>query len=434
MPEVLIVEDDVAVSTVLSVLLRQLGVHVRAVSSAEDAMVALTTSLFDAMVTDIRLPGMTGLELLTRATREYPDVPVVVMTAHGSVALAVEAMKRGAVDFLLKPFEPDQIERVLRDTLSRRTPSLVGPSSEPMGESLSPRMHEVHALLRKVAGSSVTVLVRGETGTGKEVVARALHAMGERRDQAFVSVHCGAIPDGLLESELFGHEKGAFTGAVARKPGRFELAHRGTLFLDEIGDIGPATQVKLVRVLQEREFERVGGTLPIKVDVRIVAATHRDLECMVRDGTFREDLFYRLNVVPVSLPPLRERSEDIETLAIHFAAVVAHENGLRVPTFDAGARRALRTFSWPGNIRQLRNIVERLVVLCEVPVIGAEQVAHELPAGQTPRSLGELRGSAEREALVSALAKAKNNRSLAARLLGVSRRTLYNKLAEHGVT
>ncbi|AKU97334.1 Response regulator of zinc sigma-54-dependent two-component system [Labilithrix luteola] len=442
---VLVVEDDAAVGLVLTTLLQQSRFEAVRVPSGEAALEILQSRPFDVVISDIRMPGMDGLALLAELGKRFPDLPVILLTAHGSVPLAVEAMKAGAVDFMLKPFERDEILFVVEKALARgrraaeKAPSIETGSSGFVGSS--PAMNDVLTTIRKVASGTATVLVRGETGTGKELVARALHESGTRKDHPFVRVHCAALPDSLLESELFGYEKGAFTGAATRKPGRVELAHRGTLFLDEIGDVTPQVQVKLLRVLQEREFERVGGTETIKVDVRFVAATHRDLEAMVKRGEFREDLFYRLNVVPVRVPALRERGGDVESIALHFARVFGEANGKPGITVEPGALHALRSHAWPGNVRQLQNLMERLVVLTDGLVIRGNDVERELggasPSASSPSgaasSLGAHRQEAEKEALLKALARANNNRTLAARLLDVSRRTLYNKLREHGI-
>jgi transcriptional regulator with PAS, ATPase and Fis domain len=310
-------------------------------------------------------------------------------------------------------------------------------------------MKEVYATIQKVASSTSTVLVRGETGTGKELVARAIHAASPRKDQPFVSVHCAALPETLLESELFGYEKGAFTGATQRKPGRFELAHKGTIFLDEIGDIPKSVQVKLLRVLQERALERVGGTETVRVDVRVVAATHRDLEAMIAAGDFREDLFYRISVVPIVVPPLRERAGDVVRLVRHFVGEHARSLARPALTIEDDAVALLASQRWPGNVRQLQNFVERVVVLSEGDRVGGAEVARELARGSSvlaptvsasggggaaaDMSLDAQRRQSEKEALVKALAQAGNNRTRAARLLAVSRRTLYNKLREHGL-
>ncbi len=448
-PKILVVDDDIAVGTVLRALLGQAGYDARQVPSGEAAVALLERELVDVVLSDVRMPGMGGMELLRTVQTRWPDVPVVLLTAHGSVPMAVEAMKAGAAEFLQKPFDKDELTMVIARVLERgkgearvaAPQAELTPSSQPLGMvGGSGAMRDVFAMVNKVASTQATVLVRGETGTGKELVARALHTQSGRKNEAFVRVHCAALPESLLESELFGYEKGAFTGAVHRKPGRVELAHKGTLFLDEIGDISPAVQVKLLRVLQEREFERVGGTETLRVDVRFVTATHRDLEAMVKTGQFREDLFYRLNVVPIRVPPLRERREDIAALATHFVGVVGKLNGRPGAYLTPAAIAALEAQPWPGNVRQLQNALERLVVLADADAIDAPHIAREVTASATPAlsldataTLDDKRRAAEKDALTAALAQSKNNRTLAARLLNVSRRTLYNKLAEHGM-
>jgi DNA-binding NtrC family response regulator len=446
---VLVVDDDEAVGRVLSLLLAQAGHEAEHVPSAEAALARLEARPFDVVLSDLQMPGMDGLALLREVSARWSGVPVILLTAHGTVPLAVEAMKAGAKDFMLKPFDKDEVLYVVQKALTFGHRDPERPEAAPTpgnGELLgdSPAMRETRLLLAKAARGSATVLVQGETGTGKELAARALHEGSPRKDGPLITVNCAALPDTLLESELFGYEKGAFTGAASKKPGRVELAHGGTLFLDEVGDVSLGVQVKLLRVLQEKAFERVGGTQTIKVDVRFVTATHRDLEAMVRAGTFREDLFYRLAVVPIRLPPLREREGDIARLARHFCAEVGRANGRPKAALDAGAMEALCREAWPGNVRQLRNVVERLVVLADGDVIGRADAEHELrsPRGTQPpprgmggdeRPLDAQRKDAEKDALLHALARAKDNRTLAARLLGVSRRTLYNKLREHAL-
>ena len=453
---VLVIEDDEAIAKVVSLLLRQRGLDVVWVTSGEDGVAALGERPFDIVVADIRLPGMDGLAVLDHVRARRPELPVVLVTAHGSVALAVDAMKRGATDFLQKPFDKEELVFVVEKALagSRREriavppPELEPPASTHGMVGSSAALADVFATIRKVAPTTATVLVRGETGTGKELVARALHEGSPRKREPFVRVHCAALPETLLESELFGYEKGAFTGASQRKPGRIELAHKGTLFLDEIGDISPAVQVKLLRVLQEREFERVGGTQTVRVDVRFIAATHRDLDAMVAEGAFREDLFYRLAVVPVFVPPLRERGEDVARLTQHFVSAFAASSEVnRTIAMEDAAVDLVAAQPWPGNVRQLQNFVERLVVLAESSVIRRADVERELsrgtPSGRRPAiarasagadmSLDAQRREIEKEALVRALKQAGNNRTRAARLLEVSRRTLYNKLREHGL-
>ena len=453
---VLVVDDDVAIGKVLVALLEQRGLEATHVPSAEEAVRTLDARPYDVVLSDVRMPGMDGMGLLDHVSARFPGLPVILITAHGSVALAVEAMKRGAADFVQKPFDKDEIgfavEKALAGSRRERTgvPAPMLADQSFVGESKA--MQEVFATIRKVAPTTSTVLIRGETGTGKELVARALHETSPRKSEPFVTVHCAALPETLLESELFGHEKGAFTGAAQRKPGRIELAHKGTLFLDEIGDVPRSVQVKLLRVIQERELERVGGTQTIRVDVRIVAATHRDLEAMVAAGEFREDLFYRLAVVPITIPPLRDRAEDSARLARHFVAEFAKTGthpGIRI---DEDAVALLASQRWPGNVRQLQNFVERLVVLSDHDRIRGVDVERELMRvpgsitrtqvgtdGPPPSSTGSdlsldgQRKETERDALVRALTQSANNRTRAARLLEVSRRTLYNKLKEHGL-
>jgi two-component system, NtrC family, response regulator AtoC len=438
---VLVVDDDAAVSAIFARLLGQDGIEALAARSGAEALTLLETRAVDVVVSDIRMPGMDGMQLLAAVQARWPELPVLMLTAHGSVPLAVEAMKAGAADFLLKPVDRAELLHAVKKALARA--SRVEPAAAPAGGgavvAASSAMQEALALAKKAAKSQATVLVRGESGTGKEVVARMIHDESARAAGPFVKVHCAAFPESLIESELFGYEKGAFTGAVTRKPGRVELAQGGTLFLDEIGDVPLAVQVKLLRLIQERELERLGGTETVHADVRFVAATHRDLEAMIAGGEFRQDLFYRLNVVPVWLPPLRERPEDIEPLARRFAEAAARAHVRPALELDAGAMDCLRRQRWPGNVRELVNFVERLVVLADTARVGADDVERELARGRMPSlaaaegSLDERVRTSEREAIRDALQRAGGNRTLAARLLGVSRRTLYNKLEELGL-
>jgi two-component system response regulator AtoC len=446
---VLIADDDQVVCEVLTALLRQAGHEVVAVHSGDAALEALTRTPADALLLDLRMPGMDGMTVLAKARDSWPDLPVVMMTAHGTVASAVEAMKRGAADFIQKPIDRDELLFVLDKAMRRNEPA--APPSQPrlpggmIGNSAA--MLETSELIRKAARGTATVLIRGESGTGKELAAQALHELSPRSKGPFIRVHCGALPDNLLESELFGYERGAFTGAVTRKPGRVELADGGTLFLDEIGDITVAMQVKLLRLLQDRTFERLGGTESLKADVRFVAATHQPLEQRVKEGQFREDLFYRLNVVPVFLPPLRARPGDIPALAHAFVKSTGERNGRTEVSLASDAIAALSAHPWPGNVRQLQNFIERLVVLSDDGVLSAEDVRRELqradafsapaeaPSAAVPATgaLLQQRLNAERSALADAMARSKRNRTVAARLLGISRRTLYNKLKDHGL-
>ena len=444
--EVLVVEDDPAVGLVLVSQLDQAGLSAELVPSGEAALRVLELKPVDVVVTDLCMPGMDGMTLLQTITQRWPGTPVVMLTAHGTVPLAVEAMRNGAADFLLKPFEREELLFVVRKALMRAPqgvpPASVLPVSGVLGTS--EKMKDALALVRRAAAGMATVLLRGESGTGKEVLAKALHALSPRRAGPLVKVNSGALPENLLESELFGYEKGAFTGAASRKPGRVELAEGGTLFLDEIGDIPPSIQVKLLRLLQEKEYERLGGTQTLKADVRFIAATHQPLEERVRRGEFREDLFYRLNVVPITVPPLRERPEDIPALAAHFVKTLGAANGKPGAALTADAISLLTGEPWPGNVRQLQNFIERLVVLSDSEALTASDVHRELerdrPTGADAKAplsgvgkLEEHRARAERQALGEALSRANQNRTQAARLLGISRRTLYNKLEEHGL-
>ena len=410
------------------------------------ALELLATHNVDVMLSDVRMPGMDGLTLLQRAMARTPQPLCIMLTAYGSIELAVEAMRRGAYDFMTKPISLDRLDIVLKRALQTRS---LEAENRALREQLdarygmeniigqSPAMHEVFDTVRQVAPSRATVLILGESGTGKELVAHALHQLSPRNKSPFVAVHCAALSTTLLESELFGHEKGAFTGAAERRRGRFELADGGTLFLDEIGEIDPALQVKILRVLEERRFERVGGTETIDVDVRLVAATNRDLKKMVAEGKFREDLFYRLDVVTVQMPPLRERAGDIPLLAQHFVATFARENGKTLDGITPDALQALVEHEWPGNVRELRNVIERMVVLSR----GDRLTLRDLPPALRERAGPTLpaRGGAlsieatEKQLIVRALKTHDGNVTRAAADLGISRRTLHRKLNEYGL-
>ena len=439
---VLVVDDDAAVGTVMGAQIRQAGYATTVVTSGEAALAALEDTPFAVVVSDLRMPKMDGRRLMDEIHARWPDLPVVIVTAHGTVTIAVEAMKAGAADFLQKPFDREELVYVIAKAVTgtrkvaERAPKQPG-TKELFGDSTA--MSGLRDLIARAARTTATVLVQGESGTGKELIARAIHDGGPRHDKPFIKLHCAAFPDTLLESELFGYEKGAFTGAGQRKPGRVELADQGTLFLDEIGDITPATQVKLLRVLQEREIERLGGTKAVKVDVRFVAATHRDLPAMVAAGQFREDLYYRLNVIPLDVPPLRARPGDVELLATRFAEGHAQATG-RPIVLEKAVLTRLASQKWPGNVRQLQNFVERLVVLSDGPTITVSDLERELvrAGGPVPPSsegavhvtLESAVQNAGREAVREALTRAKGNKTLAARILGVSRRALYYKLEE----
>ena len=423
--EILVVDDDAALAAVLTALLRQAGFAARFETNANAALSSLDGA--DLVISDLKMPGLDGHALLAAVRQRDPDLPVVMLTAHGTIPDAVLAMRGGAADFLLKPFDRDEILFVVRRVLSARD------AREPTSTFKPVPSPATEDRIRRAASTSATVLVLGESGTGKERVARRIHQDSARRAAPFIAVHCAAIPENLLESELFGYEKGAFTGATHRKPGRVELANGGTLFLDEIGDLAPTLQVKLLRLLQERTYERLGGIQTLTADIRFVAATHRNLVEMVARGAFREDLYYRLAVLPIELPPLRERRDEIGPLSQAFCAELAETHKKSRMDLSADALALLTEQRWPGNIRQLRNFIERLVVLNDHEVIGAADVQRELipvsEAGSAEAGLDEARRNAERRVVNDALKRANGNRTMAARLLGISRRTLYNKLA-----
>src|SRR5512143_3329363 len=365
-------------------MLKRDGYEVTAAADGEQALAVMSRTPVQVVVTDLVMPRLDGLALLKRVAADYPDVPVIVITAHGTVDSAVAALKAGAFDYITKPFAQDELKKVIAkaaraNEIERQNvhgPSAEGEKPPLVGQSAA--MRQVYEVVGKVADSPSTVLVTGESGTGKELVAQALHRGSSRRDKPLIKVNCAAIPKDLVESELFGYERGAFTGAVGSKPGRFELADGGTLFLDEIGEVPVEMQVKLLRALQESEFERVGGIKTMRVDVRLVAATNRDLKKLIANGSFREDLFYRLNVVPIRLPALRERATDIPELVAHFIAKYNQRLGKRVERVDDDAMQMLLGYGWPGNIRELENVLERSVLFAEGPVIHASSLPDSL--------------------------------------------------------
>jgi two-component system response regulator AtoC len=409
----------------------------------------------DVVLVDLEIDDVAPRDLVSTLANRYPGLPVLVVATPARVAEAVDFVRRGAADYLRKPLHSAELalalEGVARAIAADDAPPPLRASDANDLVGRSPTFLEVLRLADRAAKSQATVLVRGETGTGKELVARRIHERSPRAAEPFIKVHCAALPDQLLESELFGYEKGAFTGAQTQKPGRVDLAEGGTLFLDEIGDITAATQVKLLRVLQDRKYERLGGSKTIDADVRFVTASHRNIEEMVARGQFREDLYYRINVVSITMPPLRQRADDVPELARHFAALACREHGRHPVDFTEAALSHLGKHRWPGNVRQLQNVVERLVVMTDDAVIGESEVLEELgPVGVGPKGaeplpepsmslegsvalLGDAVRKAERKALEKALRKAGGNRTTAARILGISRRTLYYKLEEHGL-
>lgn len=446
-PAVLIVDDERNTREGLArALRRHYTVHLA--ENAKSALELLEAHPVDAVLTDLRMPGMDGLTLVRRVLARDPQPVCILLTAYGSVETAVEAMKNGAYDFLTKPVNLDRLEVLLKRALETRqlvasNRSLQAQLNEKFGmEQMvgnAKSMAQVFDTVRQVAPTRATVLIQGESGTGKELVAHALHQLSPRKQNPFVAVHCAALSDTLLESELFGHEKGAFTGASEQRKGRFELADGGTLFLDEIGEISLSTQVKLLRVLEERAFERVGGTASIEVDTRLVAATNRDLRAMVAEGSFREDLYFRLNVVQVRLPPLRERREDIPLLLQHYLEHYTREYGREIDGWTADAMEALVQYTWPGNIRELRNLVERMVVLARGNKLTLRDVPAEVrEGGSGSKGAAPLQGAlsmeeAEKRMIEQALADQDGNRTLAAQQLGISRRTLHRKLNAFGL-
>jgi DNA-binding NtrC family response regulator len=447
MPTILIVEDESKMRRLLELNLGDDGFTVLSADSAEEGLKILGKENVDLVVTDLKLPGMSGLEFLQAAKRNNASLPVVVMTAFGTVETAVEAMKTGASDYVLKPFSLAEMRMVVHKELdvhrlreeNRSLREALGQKyAHPNVIATSPAMQQVLATVERIATTNSTVLLGGESGVGKDLIARVIHQKSRRASGPFVKINSTAIPENLLESELFGYEKGAFTGATTTKQGKFELADKGTLFLDEIGDVPASTQVKLLRVLQEREFERLGGTRTLKVDVRLIAATNRDLRAALEEGTFRQDLYYRLNVVPIDIPPLRQHKEDIPELAKLFLERFAKESGKPCTGISPGALRVLTSFHWPGNVRELENIIERSCALAQGPVLEAEDIhldaeRHKPHAGDAFLPPGMTMDQWEEEMIREAVKRSGGNKSQAARLLGLSRNALRYRLSKMGI-
>lgn len=443
---VLIVDDEKSTREGLARALRRNYEVVLAENGAR-ALEITADHPVDVVLADLRMPGMDGLTLLQRLLARTPQPVCILLTAYGSIETAVEAMKRGAHDFLTKPVNLDELDLLLKRALRARE---MESENRRLREQLdskyglenmigeSPPMQEVFETIRQVAPSRATVLIQGESGTGKELVAHALHRLSPRHQGPFVAVHCAALTPTLLESELFGHERGAFTGAVERRPGRFELADGGSIFLDEVGEIDPSVQVKILRVLEERRFERVGGRETLETDTRLIAATNRDLHRLVQEKKFRDDLFYRLHVVVINLPPLRERREDIPLLAGRFLEEFSRENRKPVEGLTPDAMDVLMRYDWPGNIRELKNVIERMVVLSRQNKLTVRDIPSAIREGagdsSPARSFRELSlEDAEREHILKALEAHGGNRTRAARQLGISRRTLHRKLNQYGI-
>jgi DNA-binding NtrC family response regulator len=451
---VLIVDDDAAQRRVVSAFVTRAGWQPVQAASAAEALAALDAYEPRIAILDLMLPGTPGDELMMQLRERRPHLPVIILSAQDSVARAVEIMKRGPYEYMVKPVDPDHLVRVVeRAVHERELEARVEILEREVQETYrfdqivgaAPKMQRLYDLVDQVRETKITVFLSGESGTGKELVAKALHYHGSRRSGPFVALNCGAIPESLQESELFGHERGAFTGAVATHRGRFEQADRGTLFLDEVGELSPGAQTRLLRVLQESEIQRVGGTKTLPVDVRIISATHRDLEQLVREGTFREDLYYRLHVFPIELPPLRDRREDVPALVRHFARRFRTELGVEERDFDRDAMDVLCRYDWPGNVRELENVVQRALVSRRQGPIGVESLPPKLvmrtmglaasvaAAASVPGQGVEPLEAIERRAIEHALLVLEGNVSLAAKQLGIGRATLYRKLAQYGM-
>ena len=448
-PSILIVDDEPGVRTALSGVLRDEGYTVDAVSSGEDCLERVTRIAYDLIVLDVWLPGLDGLATLARLRERQIDAQIVLISGHGNIESAVRAIKMGAFDFVEKPLSLEKTVLVVRNALHQRRleaenralRARVDRTQTMIGESYA--MRQLREQVAMSAPTNGRVLIYGENGTGKELVARTIHALSRRRAATFVEVNCAAIPEELIESELFGHVRGAFTGAVSDRRGKFEVADGGTIFLDEIGDMSLKTQAKVLRVLQEQTMEPVGGTNRIKVDARVLAATNKDLQAEIRSGRFREDLYFRLNVIPIFVPPLRDRQEDIPLLADHFMADFAREYGRRLKTFESSARAVLQHYPWPGNVRELRNVIERLMIMVPGEIISPADLSFLDPAALTrvavpdpvgPRqSLHDARDQFERDLILRTLAEQQGNMSRTAEVLGVERSNLYRKMKAFGI-
>ncbi len=442
---VLIVDDEKNIREGLGKTLELDGYNVLLAADGDVALRLLKEMEIDLVITDLKMPNLSGEKLLQLVVSEYPTIPVIILTGHGTIETAVKAMRDGAYDFLTKPVYLDRLSLLVKRALSQRELQLMNRAlveevekkkqfSNIIGRSES--MQKIFDLVSQVAPTKASVLITGESGVGKELIADAIHYNSPRKDKPFIKVHCAALSESLLESELFGHERGAFTGAVEKKRGRFELANNGTIFLDEIGEINQNIQIKILRVLQEKKFERVGGEETIEVNVRIVSATNKDLKEEIRKGNFREDLYYRLNVVNITIPPLRERKDDLQLLVAAFLKEIAKENNKQVEGIDPKARMALYNYSWPGNVRELRNCIESSVVLSKGQTITMDDLPSYLKSDSENYikiSLGVPLDEAEKEIIQNTLSYYKGNKSKTAEILGIGRKTLHRKLAEYGI-
>jgi two-component system, NtrC family, response regulator HydG len=451
---ILVIEDNDTMREGMVQILKKLDAQVFSVSNGQSGFMLLKENPVNIVVTDYRLPKMNGIEILQKLKADYPHIETLIITAYGSIDLAVEAIQKGAADFITKPFSPDEfrikIEKVIAIIKQQQNLQQLKEENAYLKEELegqfnfgeiigeSPKMKDLYRIITKVAKTDSSVIIYGESGTGKELVARAIHKASTRSDKSFIRVNCGALAEGVLESELFGHEKGSFTGALRQKKGRFELANNGTIFLDEIGDLPSATQVKLLRVLQEQEFERVGGEETLTVNVRVIAATNRDLKQLVKENSFREDLYYRLHIIPVELAPLRERREDIKSLALNFLKRVKDRLGKQQLTISDDALFSLGKYNWPGNVRELENVLERAAVLADGETINLddlpflERSATGFDLDTDNLDLNDVLAAVEKKAIEKALEKSKGVKTETARLLGLKTSALYYKLEKYG--
>lgn len=453
MNKILVVDDELNMRLVLAAMLKKEGYEVASAADGSEALQILKSGPVAAVITDLKMPRIDGMELLGRVNHEYPEVPVIMITAHGTVATAVEALKKGALDYITKPFELEELKNVVSKAIKTRNlkenESFLPPEEIErtgiIGRSRSTL--DLFDAIKRVAPTTTTILINGETGTGKELVAEAIHRNSPRKNNPLIKINCAAIAETLMESELFGYEKGAFTGASITKPGKFELAHKGTLFLDEVGEIPREMQVKLLRVLQEQEFERVGGLKTIKVDVRFIAATNRNLLQSVRNGNFREDLYYRLNVFPINVEPLRERTDDILPLVDYFVEKFNKKLELNIRGLDDAVKDILLRYRWPGNIRELENLIERMMLMAKTPVITAGEVPPEFKAALEEGVAAGADGvnlpfkdvmrthieNVERQMIIKCLDESEGNVTKAAKLLGLSRKGLQLKMIKYNL-
>ncbi len=453
MDKILIVDDELNMRLVLSAMLKREGYEVAAAADGVEALQILKSGPIAAVVTDLKMPHMDGMGLLNRASQEYPDVPVIMITAHGTVATAVEALKKGALDYITKPFELEELKNVVSKAIKTRNLKVNELLATPdniertgiIGSSKS--ILDIFDAIKRVAPTTTTILINGETGTGKELVAEAIHRNSPRKNNPLIKINCAAIAETLMESELFGYEKGAFTGAAITKPGKFELAHKGTLFLDEVGEIPRDMQVKLLRVLQEQEFERVGGIKTIKVDVRFIAAANKNLMQSVQEGRFREDLYYRLNVFPINVPPLRERADDILPLVDYFVEKFNKKLELAIGGVDDAVKEMLLRHRWPGNIRELENLIERMMLLAKTSMITTDEVPPEFKAdleqdivSVTDEDKKPFKDfvrahmeSVEKQMIIKYLEEFEGNVTKAAKQLGLSRKGLQLKMIKYNL-